>query len=159
MQWRAAAALHLAISTLMGAGDHIVASQSLYGGSHNLLAYTLPRFGITTTFVDRETPVPSSELSDQTKLVFGEVVGNPGMEVLDIPVIAEIAHAAGVPLMVDATFVTPYLCQPVALGADLVMHSATKFLWPWRCYWRITGGWRRFRLAGIWPLPNIERDL
>ena len=123
------AALHLAISTLMGAGDHIVASQSLYGGSHNLLAYTLPRFGITTTFVDPRDPSAFERaIRPETKLVFGEVVGNPGMEVLDIPVIAEIAHAAGVPLMVDATFVTPYLCQPVALGADLVMHSATKFL-------------------------------
>lgn len=123
------AAMHLAVATLMGAGDHIVASRSLYGGTHNLLSYTLPRFGIKTTFVDPRDPAAfAAAIQDNTKLVFGEVVGNPGMEVLDIPAIAEVAHAAGIPVMIDATFTTPYLCRPIKLGADLVMHSATKFL-------------------------------
>ena len=123
------AAMHLAVATLMGAGDHIVASRSLCGGTHNLLSYTLPRFGIKTTFVDPRDPAAfAAAIQDNTKLVFGEVVGNPGMEVLDIPAIAEVAHAAGIPVMIDATFTTPYLCRPIELGADLVMHSATKFL-------------------------------
>ncbi|MDA7718710.1 O-acetylhomoserine aminocarboxypropyltransferase [Pseudomonadales bacterium] len=123
------AAMHLAVATLMGAGDHIVASRSLYGGTHNLLSYTLPRFGIKTTFVDPRDPAAfAAAIQDNTKLIFGEVVGNPGMEVLDIPAISEVAHAAGIPVMIDATFTTPYLCRPIELGADLVMHSATKFL-------------------------------
>ena len=123
------AAMHLAVATLMGAGDHIVASRSLYGGTHNLLSYTLPRFGIKTTFVDPRDPAAfAAAIQDNTKLIFGEVVGNPGMEVMDIPAIAEVAHAAGIPVMIDATFTTPYLCRPIELGADLVMHSATKFL-------------------------------
>jgi O-acetylhomoserine (thiol)-lyase len=123
------AALHLAIVTLMGAGAHIVASRSLYGGSHNLLAYTLPRFGITTSFVDPRDPAAfRAAIRPETRLVFGETLGNPGLEVLDIPAVAEIAHAAGLPLLVDSTFTTPYLMRPLELGADLVMHSATKFL-------------------------------
>lgn len=123
------AALHLAIVTLMGAGGHIVASASLYGGSHNLLHHTLPRFGITTSFVDpRDHEGFRRAIRPETRLVFGETLGNPGLEVLDIPKIAEIAHGAGVPLLIDSTFTTPYLCRPFELGADLVHHSATKFL-------------------------------
>lgn len=123
------AALHLAISTLMGAGGHIVASRALYGGSHNLLSYTLKRFGIDTTFVDARDPEQwRAAVRPETRLFFGESIGNPGLDVLDIPVIAAIAHENGVPLLVDATLVTPCLQQPLALGADLVMHSATKFL-------------------------------
>jgi O-acetylhomoserine (thiol)-lyase len=123
------AALHLAICTIVSAGEHIVASRSLYGGSHNLLAYTLPRFGIETSFVDPRDPEAfRSAIRDNTRLVFGEVLGNPGLEVLNIPVISAVAHEAGLPLLVDSTFTTPYLCQPLDLGADLVMHSATKFL-------------------------------
>ncbi len=123
------AAMHLAVVTLMGAGDHIVASRSLYGGTHNLLEYTLSRFGITTTFVDpRDLDAFAAAIQPNTRLVFGEVLGNPGLEVLDIPRLAELAHAHGLPLLVDATFATPYLCRPIELGADLVMHSATKFL-------------------------------
>lgn len=123
------AAMHLAVATLMGAGDHIVASRSLYGGTHNLLEYTLKRFGIETTFVDpRDTNAFAAAIRPNTKLVFGEILGNPGLEVLNVPVLSEIAHAHGLPLMVDATFTTPYLCQPIDHGADLVMHSATKFL-------------------------------
>jgi O-acetylhomoserine (thiol)-lyase len=123
------AALHLAIATLMGTGSHIVASNALYGGSHNLLSYTLPRFGITTTFVDGRNPHAwRAAIRPNTRLLFGETVGNPGLDVLNIPVIAEIAHAAHIPLMVDATLTTPFLSRPIAQGADIVMHSATKFL-------------------------------
>jgi O-acetylhomoserine (thiol)-lyase len=123
------AALHLAIVTLMGAGSHIVAASALYGGTHNLLAYTLSRFGIETTFVDTRDPEAfRAAIRDNTRLVFAETLGNPGLDVLDIPRVAEIAHAAGLPLMVDSTFTTPYLMKPFELGADLIQHSATKFL-------------------------------
>ena len=123
------AALHLAIATLMGAGGHIVASRALYGGSHNLLAYTLRRFGIDTTFVSpRDLDAWRAAIRPTTRLLFGETLGNPGLDVLDIPAVAQIAHAAGLPLLVDSTFTTPYLLQPFAHGADLVYHSATKFI-------------------------------
>jgi O-acetylhomoserine (thiol)-lyase len=123
------AALHLAIVTLMGAGSHIVAASALYGGTHNLLAYTMSRFGIETTFVDARDPEAfRNAIGDNTRLVFAETVGNPGLDVLDIPRVADIAHAAGLPLMVDSTFTTPYLMKPLELGADLIQHSATKFL-------------------------------
>lgn len=123
------AALHLAIATLMGSGGHIVASSALYGGSHNLLHYTLPRFGIETTFVrPGDLDGWRAAIRPNTRLLFGETVGNPGLDVLDIPAVADIAHAAGVPLLVDSTLTTPWLIQPLALGADLVVHSATKFL-------------------------------
>ena len=123
------AALHLAVATLMDAGSHIVASNSLYGGSHNLLGYTMKRFGIETTFIDpRDLDAWQSSIRPQTRLLFGETLGNPGLDVLDIPAVSAIAHAAGLPLLVDATFSTPYLQQPFAQGADLLFHSATKFL-------------------------------
>ena len=123
------AAIHLGVATLLGAGDHIVASRSIYGGTHNLLDYTLRRFGIDTTFVDPRSPQDfANAIQDNTRLVFGEILGNPGLEVLNVPEISTVAHDAGLPLMVDATFTTPYLCRPIDLGADIVMHSATKFL-------------------------------
>ncbi len=123
------AAMHLAIATLMGAGSHIVASRSLYGGSHNLLQYTLPRFGIDTTFVDpRDVDAFRKAIRPNTRLLFGETLGNPGLDVLDVPKVAEVAHEAGLPLMVDSTFTTPWLMRPFELGADLLFHSATKFL-------------------------------
>src|SRR2546422_130573 len=123
------AALHLAVATLMGAGDHIVASGSLYGGSHNLLGYTLKRFGIDTTFINpRNLDEWKRAIRPGTRLLFGETLGNPGLDVLDIPSVAAIAHEAKLPLMVDATFTTPYLMQHFELGADLLYHSATKFL-------------------------------
>ena len=123
------AALHLAVATLMGAGSHIVASTALYGGSQNLLHYTLRRFGIETTFVKPgDLDGWRAAIRPNTKLLFGETVGNPGLDVLDIPAVADIAHSAGVPLLVDSTLTTPYLVQPLNLGADLVYHSATKFL-------------------------------
>ena len=123
------AALHLAVATLMGAGGHIVASNSLYGGSHNLLGYTLSRFGIETTFIDpRELGNWQRAVKPNTRLFFGETLGNPGLDVLDIPQVSKLAHQHGVPLLVDATFTTPWLMKPFELGADLLYHSATKFL-------------------------------
>jgi O-acetylhomoserine (thiol)-lyase len=123
------AALHLAIATLMGAGDHIVASKSLYGGSVNLLKLTMPRFGIETDFVDPRDPKAFADaIRPETRLVFAETLGNPGLEVLNIPEIAKVAHAHGLPLLVDNTFASPYLANPIRQGADIVMHSATKWL-------------------------------
>ena len=123
------AALHLSIATLVSAGEHIVASSSLYGGSINILTHTLPRFGITTTFVNpRDHDGFRAAIQDNTRLVIGETIGNPGMEVLDIPKVAQIAHDAKIPLLVDNTFATPYLSRPIELGADIVMNSATKWL-------------------------------
>jgi O-acetylhomoserine (thiol)-lyase len=123
------AALHLSIATLMGAGSHIVASTALYGGSQNLLHYTLRRFGISTTFVKPgDIDGWRAAIQPETKLLFGESIGNPGLEVLDIPQVSAIAHEAGLPLLVDSTLTSPYLLQPLRLGADLVYHSATKFL-------------------------------
>ena len=123
------AAFHLAVVTLMGAGGHIVASSSLYGGTVNMLKLTLPRFGITSTFVHpRDLDGFAKAIRPETRLVFGETLGNPGLEVLDLPAVAEIAHAAGLPLMIDSTFSTPYLNRPIEHGADIVMHSATKWL-------------------------------
>ncbi|MBK9246161.1 MAG: O-acetylhomoserine aminocarboxypropyltransferase [Burkholderiales bacterium] len=123
------AALHLAIATLMGAGSHIVASRALYGGSHNLLAYTLKRFGIETTFVDpRDLDAWRDAIRPATRLLFGETLGNPGLDVLDVPAVSALAHMHGLPLLVDSTFTTPFLLQPGELGADLVYHSATKFI-------------------------------
>ena len=123
------AALHLSIATLMGAGSHIVASTALYGGSQNLLHYTLRRFGIETTFVKPgDIDGWRAAVRPNTKLLFGETVGNPGLDVLDIPVVSAIAHDAGVPLLVDSTLTSPYLMQPLQHGADLIYHSATKFL-------------------------------
>jgi O-acetylhomoserine (thiol)-lyase len=123
------AALHLALVTLMGKGGHIVASASLYGGSHNLLAYTLPRFGIETTFVpSRDHDGWRRAIRGDTRLLFGETVGNPSVDVLDIPSIAEIGREHRIPLLVDATVTTPILARPLEQGAHLVMHSATKFL-------------------------------
>ena len=123
------AALHLAIATLLDAGQHVVASGSLYGGSHNLLGYTLKRFGIETTFVNpRNLDEWRKAVRENTRLLFGETLGNPGLDVLDIPSVAAIAHEAKLPLLVDSTFTTPYLMQPFGLGADLLYHSATKFL-------------------------------
>jgi O-acetylhomoserine (thiol)-lyase len=123
------AAMHLAITSILSAGDHIVSSGSIYGGSHNLLEYTLPRFGIETTFVNpRDVDAFRASIRPNTRLLFGETLGNPGLDVLDVPRISNIAHEAGIPLLVDNTFATPYLFKPFAHGADLICHSATKFL-------------------------------
>ena len=123
------AALHLSIATLMGAGSHIVASTALYGGSQNLLHYTLRRFGIDTTFVQPgDLDGWRAAVRPNTKLFFGETVGNPGLDVLDMPTVSGMAHEAGVPLLVDSTLTSPWLIKPFEHGADLVYHSATKFL-------------------------------
>ncbi len=123
------AAFHLACATIMSAGNHVVASRNIYGGSHNMLNLTMPRFGINTTFVDpRDPDAWRAAITDDTRVLFAETLGNPGIEVLNVPVIAEIAHEHGLPLMLDATFTTPYLMKPIELGADIVMHSVTKFL-------------------------------
>jgi O-acetylhomoserine (thiol)-lyase len=123
------AALHLAVATLAGAGSHTVASTALYGGSHNLLSYTLARFGIATTFVKPgDIDGWRAAIRPTTRLLFGETLGNPGLDVLDIPTVSAIAHDAGLPLLVDSTFTTPWLMKPLDHGADLIFHSATKFL-------------------------------
>ena len=123
------AAIHLAVCTLMDGGSHIVASHALYGGTHNLFSYTLPRFGINTTFVDpREPQAFKHAMRPETRLVYAETIGNPRCEVLDVPAIADIAHAAQVPLLLDSTLTTPYLLKPFEHGADIVVHSLTKFI-------------------------------
>ncbi len=123
------AAIHLGIVTLMGQGAHIVASRALYGGTMYLLHHTLPRFGITTTFVDSTDPQAFRDaMRPETRLVYGEVLGNPGLDVMDVPAIADVAHEHGVPLMIDATFTPPPLMKPFEHGADIVAHSVTKFM-------------------------------
>ncbi len=123
------AALSLAVMTLMDGGSHIVSSQSVYGGSHNLFMHTLPRFGITTTFVDpRDPDAYKAAIKPNTRLLFVETLGNPGLEIPNMRAISAIGHHAGIPLMVDNTFATPYLCRPLEWGADLVHHSITKFM-------------------------------
>ncbi len=123
------AAFHLGVATLMGTGGHIVAARNLYGGTANILAQTLPRFGITTTFVDpRDPDAFEAAITEDTRLVYGETLGNPGIEVLNLEAIADVAHRYGLPLMVDSTFATPYLIQPFDYGVDIVMHSITKFM-------------------------------
>lgn len=116
-------------AALAGAGDHLVASAALYGGTITQLDVTLRRFGVDTTFVESDDPADfAAAIRDNTKAVFTEVVSNPACRVADIRGLADVAHAAGVPLVVDATTVTPFLCRPIEHGADIVIHSATKFL-------------------------------
>ena len=124
------AAETLAILTICESGDHIVASAALYGGTYNLLHYTLPKLGITVTFVDDPDDLQAwaDAVQDNTKAFFGETLPNPKNNVIDIPGIAAIAHDAGVPLIVDNTAATPYLCRPIEHGADIVVHSATKYI-------------------------------
>jgi len=123
------AAFHIGITSLMGQGGHIVASRSLYGGSVNLLTHTLPRFGITTTFVDaRDIDAFRNAIQPNTRLIHTEILGNPGLEVADIPSLAQVAHDARLPLMIDSTFATPYLCKPFDHGANIIVHSLTKWL-------------------------------
>ncbi len=123
------AAQAVAITTLLQAGDEIVASTHLYGGTHNQLAITLGRFGIATTFVAPDDLAAWREaITPRTRLLYGETIGNPRLDILDIAAIAAIADEAGVPLLVDNTFATPYLCRPFAHGAHLVTHSATKWI-------------------------------
>ena len=123
------AAIHLALSTLCDAGSHIISSNALYGGTQNLLAYTLPRFGVNTDFVPaRDLAAFKAKITPATRLIYAETVGNPRGEVLNIPALSEIAHEAGIPLVVDATLTTPALMKPIELGADILVHSLTKFV-------------------------------
>ena len=124
------AATTFAVLNVAEAGDHIVSSPSLYGGTYNLFHYTLPKFGIEVTFVDNPNDPESwkKAVKPNTKAFFGETIANPKNEILDIKTIADIAHSVGVPLIVDNTVATPYLIKPIEYGADVVVHSATKFL-------------------------------
>jgi O-acetylhomoserine (thiol)-lyase len=124
------AATTFAVLNVAEAGDHIVSSPSLYGGTYNLFHYTLPKFGIEVTFVDNPNDPESwkKAVKPNTKAFFGETIANPKNEILDIKTIADIAHSVGVPLIVDNTVATPYLIKPIEFGADVVVHSATKFL-------------------------------
>ena len=124
-----AAAITYTIQALAQAGDHIVAQKTIYGGSYNLLAHTLPQYGISTTFVDaHDLNAVASAIRPNTKAVYLEALGNPNSDIPDIDAIAEIAHAHGLPLVIDNTFGTPYLIRPIEHGADIVVHSATKFI-------------------------------
>jgi len=124
-----AAAITYTIEALAQKGDHIVAQKTIYGGSYNLLAHTLPQYGIETTFVDiHELEEVRAAIKPNTKALFIETLGNPNSDIPDIDAIAEIAHAAGIPVVIDNTFGTPYLIRPIEHGADIVVHSATKFL-------------------------------
>ncbi|WP_421381398.1 O-acetylhomoserine aminocarboxypropyltransferase/cysteine synthase family protein [Bacillus salacetis] len=123
------AAISLAILNIAGAGDEIVASSKLYGGTYNLFAVTLPRYGIKVKFVDSTDPENIRKaITEKTKAVFAETIGNPSLNVLDIEKVADIAHSNGIPLIIDNTFPTPYGCQPIQYGADVVIHSATKWI-------------------------------
>lgn len=123
------AAITTAILNIAGAGDEIVSASTLYGGTYNLFANTLPKYGIKTTFVDPSNPENFRQaITPNTKAVFAETIGNPSLDVLDIESVANIAHEAGIPLLIDNTFATPYLCKPIEHGADIVIHSATKWL-------------------------------
>lgn len=124
-----AAAIAYAIQNIAFSGDHVVCSTNIYGGTHNLFANTLPEQGIQTTFVDPSNPENFAKaIQPNTKCLYAETLGNPNSDVIDISAIAEIAHAHGIPLIIDNTFATPYLCRPIEYGADIVVHSATKFI-------------------------------
>lgn len=124
-----AAAVTYTIQNLAGAGDHIVAAKTIYGGTYNLLAHTLPAYGITTTFVDPdEEGAFEKAVQENTKAIFIETLGNPNSNIIDIEKAAEIAHSHKIPLVIDNTFGTPYLIRPIECGADIVVHSATKFI-------------------------------
>ena len=123
------AAQFIAIATLLGPGDHIVSSNALYGGTYTQFDVTLRRWGVDVTFVDPDDPENFRRaITDRTKVLYGETIGNPVCNVLDIAGVAAVAREAGVPLMIDNTFATPYLCRPIEHGADIVVHSATKFI-------------------------------
>lgn len=125
-----AAAVTATLQGLAHAGDHIVAATTIYGGTYNLFAHTLPDFGVTTTFVDPEAGIDAFEkaIKDNTKLIYIESIGNPNANLIDIEAVAKVAHAHNIPLIVDSTFATPYQLRPFDYGADIVVHSATKFI-------------------------------
>jgi O-acetylhomoserine (thiol)-lyase len=122
-------AVFLSILALTSQGDHIVASSQMYGGNINLLEHTMSRFGVTSSFVDpTDHDAIAAAIKPNTKMVFGEVIGNPGLDVMDVAAVARVAHAAGVPLVIDATLNTPYLMKPLQHGANIVIHSLTKWI-------------------------------
>ena len=124
-----AAAIAYSIQNITKAGDHVVAAKTIYGGTYNLLAHTLADYGVTTTFVDPENLANfENEIKDNTKAIFIESLGNPNSNIIDVDALAEIAHKHKIPLIVDNTFGTPYLFRPIEHGADVVVHSATKFI-------------------------------
>lgn len=125
-----AAAVTATLQGLAHAGDHIVAATTIYGGTYNLFAHTLPDFGVTTTFVDPEAGIDAFEkaIKDNTKLIYIESIGNPNANLIDIEAVAKVAHVHNIPLVVDSTFATPYQLRPFDYGADIVVHSATKFI-------------------------------
>lgn len=123
------AAVTYAILNIAGAGDEIVSASTLYGGTYNLFSITLPKLGVKTVFVDPDEPENFRKaINDKTKAVFIETIGNPGINIIDIEAVAKIAHEAGLPLIIDNTFGTPYLIRPIEFGADVIVHSATKFI-------------------------------
>lgn len=124
-----AAAISYALQNITRAGDHIVSAKTIYGGTYNLLAHTLPAYGVTTTFVDlSDVSNLEQAIQENTKAVFFETLGNPNSNIIDIEAVAEVAHKHGIPVIVDNTFGTPYLIRPIEHGADIVVHSATKFI-------------------------------
>lgn len=123
------AAISAAILNIAQAGDEIVSSSTLYGGTYNMFAYTLPRLGVKVTFVDPRDPDNFAKaVTPKTKAVYAETIGNPKIDVLDLAAVADAAHTNGLPLIIDSTFTSPYLCRPLEFGADIVVHSATKFI-------------------------------
>ncbi len=123
------AAISAAILNIAQAGDEIVSSSTLYGGTYNMFAYTLPRLGVKVSFVDPRDPDNFAKaVTPRTKAVYAETIGNPKIDVLDLAAVADVAHANGLPLIIDSTFTSPYLCRPLEFGADIVVHSATKFI-------------------------------
>ncbi len=123
------AAISYAVQNITRAGDHIVSSENVYGGTYNLFANTLSEQGLETTFVDPSDPANFEKaIKPNTKLLYAETLGNPNSDILDIEAVAEIAHRHGIPLIIDSTFATPYLLRPIEHGADIVVHSATKFI-------------------------------
>ncbi|MBS4178322.1 O-acetylhomoserine aminocarboxypropyltransferase/cysteine synthase family protein [Lederbergia citrea] len=123
------AAIAFSILNIASAGDEILAATDLYGGTYNLFAVTLPKYGINVKFVDATDPENfRKEITPKTKAIFGEVIGNPSLHILDVEAVANIAHENGIPLIVDSTFATPYLSRPIDFGADIVVHSATKWI-------------------------------
>ncbi len=124
-----AAAISYTLQALAGAGDHIVSAKTIYGGTYNYLAHTFPLYGVNTTFVDPDDPQNfENAVKDNTKAIFIETLGNPNSNIIDIEAVAKIAHSHNIPLVVDSTFTTPFLLRPIEYGADIVVHSATKFI-------------------------------
>ncbi len=123
------AAIVATILNFLQAGDEIVSSTTLYGGTFNMFQHTLPRIGITTKFVDAQDAENFEKaITNKTKAIYAETIGNPKIDLLDIEAVSKVAHAHGLPLIVDNTFASPYLCRPIEFGADIVVHSATKFI-------------------------------